>query len=63
MSPKYPTRPEQIQAVRDAIAALDGNDAAIVSQAVALLAADGFTLGPGDKTKLRRYAEELNGKP
>lgn len=60
---KFPTRPEQIKAVRDAIAALDGNDEAIVAQAMALLTADGFRFGPGDKARMRRYASELNGKP
>lgn len=59
----YPTRPELVRAIRDSVESLDGNDATIVTQAIALLHRDGLTLGPGDKAKLRRFASEINGKP
>lgn len=46
-----------VQAVRDAKESLDGNAKAIEMQAVALLVADGFTIG-SNRSTIRRLAAE-----
>lgn len=50
-----PTRQEMIQALRDTAATIDGNDVALVRQAIALLRHDGYRVTNEDAAQIARW--------